>query len=233
MIMTKAISEKQETKDPRHKDKCPVHYNGVEQKLNGVELNQRFKKKELTAMDTIRNPVRRPGPFEFSASLESTFSAETWERLKDAKMHAKQIVIAPRSTFKRITKRQKQKRTLVGLLGFVVFIGVYFQTLFLQFQISDCHQLERSMTNYITGSSTSSSSTGSGGSLVQMKTLDDIWDFYETRLLSDLFPMETWYNGDAFEEDEKGYLLNYNKLGKTKRACLLRSINIFSLAMRN
>ncbi len=45
-----------------------------------------------------------------------------------------------------------------------------------------------------------------------IENMDDVWDWLEGSLVPFVFPEETWYNGDPYAADEKGFLLHYNQL---------------------
>lgn len=45
-----------------------------------------------------------------------------------------------------------------------------------------------------------------------IEVMDDVWDWFEETLVPFVFPEETWYNGEPFAAEEKGFLLHYNQL---------------------
>jgi hypothetical protein len=113
----------------------------------------------------------------------------------------KGIVLDSHHATKCVQKRHAQKIFLFDLVVYLIFMSVYFMTLVSQFQITSSFELERSMRDYMKQED-----------LESVKTLEDAFDYLEQKLLPQLFPNDNWYNGDAYAEDEKGFILNYNKL---------------------
>jgi hypothetical protein len=54
---------------------------------------------------------------------------------------------------------------------------------------------------------------GTGASNIRnVNSFENFWTYLETGLVGGLFPAQEWYNGAPFNADERGFLLNYNKL---------------------
>jgi hypothetical protein len=100
-----------------------------------------------------------------------------------------------------VRKRHNQKIFLFDLVLYLVCMYVYFNVLISQFQIDSSFELERSMRDYM-----------SQEELAEVKSLAGVFGYLETKLLPQLFPDDTWYNGDVYSSKEEGFILNYNKL---------------------
>jgi hypothetical protein len=113
----------------------------------------------------------------------------------------KTVIMDTEFAAKCVRKRHNQKIFLFDLVLYLACMYVYFNVLISQFQIDSSFELERSMRDYMMQEE-----------LAEVKSLAGVFDYLETKLMPQLFPDDTWYNGDVYSSNEQGFILNYNKL---------------------
>ena len=133
--------------------------------------------------------------------------SERWYKVKKQEIEytASKIFLDRDHAKAAIQKRHIEKQALFSIVNYVIFIAIYVVTVLAQFKITDSYELEGAMTDYLVGGHSSVE-------LTEAKTLDGMWNYLENGILKGLFPEEKWYNGHIFTTDERGYLLNYNRL---------------------
>jgi hypothetical protein len=88
---------------------------------------------------------------------------------------------------------------------YMVFFLVFFWVVVDQMQVRHRYELEGAMLGPATAWTESTD-------ISDISTMDDVWDWLKVAAVPLVFPVEQWYNGEAWTAKEKGFLLNFNRL---------------------
>lgn len=123
---------------------------------------------------------------------------------------ANQMVIIREDVVDHLRTRIRAKRDSIAGLFYIGAFLLFFVVLLKQKGVRDSYELEHAMSEYFKhkeGQCASGPCT-----FTDLETMDDIFDWMETGLLETVFPQEVHYNGDLYADNERYYLLGYNKL---------------------
>ena len=87
----------------------------------------------------------------------------------------------------------------------MLFFLVFFWVVVDQMQVRHRYELEGAMLGPATAWTESTD-------ISDISTMDDVWDWLKVAAVPLVFPVEQWYNGEAWTAKEKGFLLNFNRL---------------------
>ncbi|EKX48586.1 hypothetical protein GUITHDRAFT_136691 [Guillardia theta CCMP2712] len=85
---------------------------------------------------------------------------------------------------------------------FFAFFALYLYVLIQQLEISKVYMIDNALREAVVDES---------NSLQDVSTFGDFFNYLQNQIMPNVFP-ESWYNGDAYNTNESGYLLSYNKL---------------------
>lgn len=116
-------------------------------------------------------------------------------------------VLKVEQTIDQLKKRMVKKEKLISCVFYFTFMLTFIGISIAQRNITDSYKMEYVLSTQIKGLK-----DVNGNLYSDVSDFGGIFDWIQTGLLPQIFPKQEWYNGDLYNEFEKNYFLEYNRI---------------------